>query len=184
MRWIRKAAIAALAAALATGLAVVAMAAADVGPLPGGGKTPSTPGGLEAEPARGDGRFDRFLGAQESFRDGDGNIITVVIDAGSLVRLSEGQLVVTLNSGEEKAFAVTDKTRIPHREGLEEGDNVIVVSRAGSDEARLVLQGRYLRLLGRLPILLGRYLEVSFDHDRHHHPFRAWRHHRLFPSLP
>jgi len=177
MRWLRKVVIVVLAAVLATGIAVVAMAASDVGPLSRTEGKLSNQGGASDDTAG--ERFDRFLGAQFTYRDEEGNPITVIIDAGSLQSLGEDQLVLTLNSGEPKTFALTDNTRIPRREGLEEGDKLIVVSHAGSDEARLVLRGGALRLLGRLP-LLDLYPESVFHKDRlspRERDFRWWRYH-------
>jgi len=98
-------------------------------------------------------RFDRFLGAEFSFLDDEGETVTVAIDAGEVKSVSAASLTVILNSGEDKTYTVGDDSHLP--DDLAEGDQVVVVSVNG--ELKAVRRADGLGLFGAM----GRFQSFS-----------------------
>jgi membrane-associated protease RseP (regulator of RpoE activity) len=101
-------------------------------------------------------RFDRFLGGEFSYLNDDAEVVTVTVDVGQVKAVTGDQLIVTLNSGDDKTFAITDDTRMPA--DLAEGDRVTVITVDG--EVWVVCSGAG----GRGPI------HISPGNGRFHFP--------------
>jgi membrane-associated protease RseP (regulator of RpoE activity) len=98
----------------------------------------------ELEGIAADELFGHFQGGQFNYTDADGNIITVVAEAGTVasVDADTGTLTVNLNAGGTKTYTVEDDDltgRGGDLSALEEGDNVTVMT--VNDDVRAVLAG-------------------------------------------
>ena len=120
----------------------------------------------ELEGIAADELFGHFQGGQFNYTDADGNIVAVVVEAGTVasVDADTGTLTVNLNAGGTKTYSVED-TDLIGRGGdlsdLAEGDNVTVMT--VNDDVRAVLAGGGL---GFLPGLggCGRHGGPGFGH--------------------
>jgi membrane-associated protease RseP (regulator of RpoE activity) len=99
--------------------------------------------------------FGHFQGGEFNYTDADGNIVTVVVEAGTVssIDADTGTLTVNLNAGGTKTYAVESDDLIGQGgdlSDLAEGDNVTVMT--VNDDVRAVLAGGGL---GFLPGLGG-----------------------------
>jgi membrane-associated protease RseP (regulator of RpoE activity) len=109
----------------------------------------------ELEGIAADELFSHFQGGEFDYTDADGNIVTVVVEAGTVgsVSADTGTLTVNLNAGGTKTYTVEDDDLICRGGDLSdlgEGDNVTVMT--VNDDVRAVLTGGGL---GFLPGLGG-----------------------------
>ena len=101
---------------------------------------------LEGIPA--DERFEHFLGWEMKLTDKDGQPYTIQATPGVVVSVTESSLIITPNDLEASTtFTVNGDTlirkgrRMVGLEELEAGDRVVVITRGGSESAKLILVG-------------------------------------------
>ncbi len=86
-------------------------------------------------------RLDHMLGGQFSYKDKDGNTVTVNVTFGKVVSASDASLVITPNGkSTQSTYSISANTKSRTKvSGLKAGDNVVVVSKEGSSEAISVM---------------------------------------------
>ena len=130
--------------------------------------------------------FGDILGGKFTVKDDEGNTVAIEVVVGEVESISDGELTVAANDGNDRTFTVSDDTVIP--QGLEEGDPVVVVTVGESNEARLVLPGRAFRLLDVFDRLRGQiherlkplevpWLDIPRLRERGVEPSPEWRFH-------
>ncbi|MFN8524955.1 MAG: hypothetical protein U0821_17815 [Chloroflexota bacterium] len=144
-------AVLATSIALVAGIAVVglfgvryAAAESPAGPWPFLTAFPEMAGLRTLDPAQ---RFAHFQGLQLSLKDNADKPMTIQVTPGKVTAASATSLSIAANDGTSKTYALTDKTVIRGRPGesgqpsLKTGEMVVVVTAAGENAARVVLDG-------------------------------------------
>jgi membrane-associated protease RseP (regulator of RpoE activity) len=121
----------------------------------------------ELEGIAADELFGHFQGGEFNYTDVDGNVVTVVVEAGSIgsVNADTGTLTVNLSAGGTKTYTVENDDLIGRGgdlSDLEEGDNVTVMT--VNDDVRAVLTGGGLGFLPGLGGGGGRHGGFGFGH--------------------
>jgi membrane-associated protease RseP (regulator of RpoE activity) len=132
---------------------------------------PREPKGPFAE--LGEIEFGDILSGEVTVANEEGNAVTINMVPGEVMDISDDELKVALNEGGERTFKLTDDTVIA-RERLEEGSPVVVLTVGDSDEARIVIGGRMLEMLGTLSMLRERLRDIPrFEMPKLHPPCRT-----------
>lgn len=98
--------------------------------------------------------FDSFLDGSFRYKDDNGDTHEVSAVAGTVTDISDDNITIDTNDGDSQSFSLADDTHVP--DGLESGDNVIVVS-IDSDLIAVIAHGR---ILNKVP-----FHDFHFDFD-------------------
>jgi membrane-associated protease RseP (regulator of RpoE activity) len=101
-----------------------------------------------------DGGFDEFLGGEFRYTDDDGNPVTIEVVPGTVAGVSDDSITIDVNGDEgERTFDLGDDVTAP--DGIESGDDAVVVLKDGEVAAVLPGLGKLIPGLPGLPGLPG-----------------------------